>query len=50
MMTESPLYPPGTVRALIESDLVTPPTRSALRERLHYRPSAPRFFDAHAFA
>lgn len=44
------LYPPGTVRALIESDLVTPPTRRALSLRMR-RPSArPRFFEPHAFA
>jgi hypothetical protein len=46
-----PTYPPGTVRALIESDLVTPPTRRALGERLRRNASAtPRFFDAHAFS
>lgn len=45
-----PIYPPGTVRALIDSDLVTAPTRSALRARLG-KPAAatPRFFDHHAF-
>jgi hypothetical protein len=50
MLTELPYYPPGTVRGLIESDLVTPPTRRALRDRLHRRPAAPRFFEPHAFA
>ncbi len=49
-MTETPAYPPGTVRALIESDLVTPPTRRALRERLRRRNVRPRFFDPHALA
>jgi len=43
-------YPPGTVRALIESDLVTPPTRRALRERLQTRPGPPRFFGSQEFA
>ncbi len=44
------IYPPGTVHMLIESDLVTAPTRSALRARLD-KPAAatPRFFDRHAF-
>ena len=46
----SPIYPPGTVRALIESDLVTPPTRQALRERMRRQSGSPRFFDGHAFA
>jgi hypothetical protein len=38
------------VRALIESDLVTPATRRALRERLRRSNSGPRFFGADAFA
>jgi hypothetical protein len=38
------------VRALIESDLVTPPTRRALSKRLRRRSVVtPRFFDRHAF-
>ena len=38
-------YPAGTVRALLETDLVTPATRDALRSRLAETPrSAPRFF------
>lgn len=46
-----PAYPPGTVRALIESDLVTAPTRRALGKRLRQRAAVtPRFFDPHAFA
>ena len=50
-MNVLPAYPPGTVRALIESDLVTPPTRRALRERLRHRPGLrPRFFKRQAFA
>ena len=44
-----PAYPPGTVRALIESDLVTPATRRALRERMRRQPVSPRFFDPDAF-
>jgi hypothetical protein len=46
-----PAYPPGTVRALIESDLVTPPTRRAVGGRMRRRPAVtPRFFGRHAFA
>ncbi len=49
-MEALPAYPPGTVRALIHSDLVTPPTRRALGERLRRKPTVkPRFFDRHAF-
>ena len=49
--TPSDRYPPGTVRGLIESDLVTPPTRRALQARLQpSRTAAPRAFDPHAFA
>lgn len=50
-MESLPTYRSGTVRALLETDLVTPPTRRALRERLD-RVSAPvpMCFDAHAFA
>lgn len=45
-----PLYPPGTVRMLIESDHVTPATRAALRTRLMTPPmEEPRFFDKRAF-
>ncbi len=44
-------YPAGTVRALLETDLVTPPTRRALEERLQQSAvTAPRFFDARDFA
>lgn len=45
-----PLYPPGSIRMLIESDLITPPTRDALRERLT-TPAVvmPRFFSDGAF-
>ena len=43
-------YPSGTVSALLETDLVTPPTRAALTERLHKAPIAvPRFFDEATF-
>ena len=49
-MTEISAYPPGTVRALMESDLVTPPTRRALRERLGRKIVRPRFFGGHDFA
>ena len=45
-----PAYPPGTVRALIESDLVTPATRRVLRERLWRSEVGPRFFGADTFA
>ncbi len=45
------LYPPGSVRMLIESDLVTPPTRRALVDRLAAPPVlAPSFFDEAGFA
>ncbi len=44
-------YPTGTVRALLETDLVTPPTRHALQERLRQPDvTTPRFFDARDFA
>lgn len=44
-------YPPGTVRALLETDMVTPQTRAALLERLEKETVAtPRFFDSEAFA
>ena len=44
-------YAPGSVRMLIESDLVTPATRQALRDRLATMPVVtPRFFLAGAFA
>ena len=44
-------YPPGTVRALLDSDLVTSPTRVVLRSRLGPAGAArPHFFDARSFA
>ena len=44
-------YPPGTVRALLETSLVTPPTHDALQERLNAAPDAsPQFFTASEFA
>ncbi len=49
-LIESLAYPPGSVRALIESDYVTPATRRAFRQRLRRNNVAPRFFDLHAFA
>jgi len=46
-----PSYPAGTVRALLETALVTPPTRRALQARLAQPANvAPRFFDASSFA
>lgn len=42
----SPHYPAGTVRALLQSDLVTEATRAALLPRLNTTPYTPRFFDA----
>ncbi len=48
---QSKSYPPGTVRALLETDMVTPQTRAALLERLEKETAAtPRFFDEAAFA
>lgn len=39
-------YPSGTVRALLETDLVTPQTRDALKRRLDRRTARePRFFE-----
>ncbi len=46
-------YPPGTVRALLDTPHVTPATRAALRARLDERDPAgatPRFLDAPALA
>jgi gluconate 2-dehydrogenase gamma chain len=46
-----PKYPPGTVRHLLDTDLVTPPTRAAIRQRLANPPvTTPRFLDTDAFA
>jgi gluconate 2-dehydrogenase gamma chain len=46
-----PVYPPGTVRALLKTDLVTPPTHAAIQARLAPSGAAtPRFFDAEPFA
>jgi gluconate 2-dehydrogenase gamma chain len=41
------IYPEGTVRALLKTDLVTPKTRQVLEERLQQdlETAAPRFFD-----
>ena len=38
------IYPSGTVRALLQSDAVTDPTRDALQARLDETPGPPRFF------
>lgn len=38
-------YSSGTVRALLDTDAVTPVTRKVLRERLDATPSEPRFFN-----
>ncbi len=47
----SKIYPPGTVRRLLTTDLVTPPTREVLRKRLEAEADgdAPRFFDTATF-
>lgn len=43
-------YPSGTVRALLETDLITAPTRRALQARLARQDVAQaRFFDARSF-
>ncbi len=42
-------YPPGTVRALLDTDLVTPPTRAVLTARLETPATDPRFFADHDF-
>lgn len=41
----SPHYPEGTVRALLQTDLVTEATRAALLPRLDTSPYTPQFFD-----
>jgi len=47
---QTPHYPSGTVRALLETDLLTPATREVLQSRLEPRPAAePHFFDSHTF-
>jgi hypothetical protein len=44
-------YPTGTMRPLLETDMVTPQTRAALLERLEEKMKVvPRFFDEAAFA
>ncbi|TGE09576.1 gluconate 2-dehydrogenase subunit 3 family protein [Hymenobacter fodinae] len=45
----SPHYPEGTVRALLQSDLVTEATRAALLPRLDTVPYTPQFFDDNTF-
>ncbi len=50
MAVNPPAYPPGSVRALLASDLVSPATRAALQERLAPpRDEPPRFFNAAEF-
>ncbi len=51
-MSRSDKYPSGSVRALLETDLVTAPTRAALKARLDAdtKEYALRFFDAGSFA
>lgn len=47
----TPLYPAGTVRALLKTALVTAPTRQALQARLAKpKTITPHFFDAPSFA
>lgn len=47
----TPVYAPGTVRALLPTDHVTPATRAALLARLAPPPATmPRFLDAATFA
>jgi gluconate 2-dehydrogenase gamma chain len=43
------LYPTGTVRGLLQTNAVTPPTRKALTERLEKAVTTPRFFELPAF-
>ncbi len=43
-------YPTGTVRALLDTDLVTEATRKALTERLNRPTHQPSFFSADEFA
>jgi hypothetical protein len=51
LIPTGPSYTPGSVRSLIESDLLTPPTRHALQRRLR-KPAVvdPRFFSLDDFA
>ena len=45
-----PHYPEGTVRALLQTELVTPATRAALEARLNAPANyAPQFFDADTY-
>jgi hypothetical protein len=43
-------FPPGGVRALLETAFVTEPTRRALRSKLDRPTQPPRFFDPNQFA
>jgi gluconate 2-dehydrogenase gamma chain len=44
-----PYYSPGAIRALLETDLVTPATQKALQARLNDVFEAPKFFNTEAF-
>ncbi|UOG75071.1 gluconate 2-dehydrogenase subunit 3 family protein [Hymenobacter tibetensis] len=46
----APLYPSGTVRALLATDLVTDATRAALQARLDAPVHEPVFFEPHTYA
>ena len=49
--TSAPHYQEGSVRALLDTDLITPATRAVLLERLApHADSPPRFFDAREWA
>ncbi len=43
------VYPPGTVRALLHSDLVTPATRAVIVPRLERGAAIPRYFESQTF-
>lgn len=45
----SPHYPEGTVRALLQTDLVTEATKAALLPRLQTTPYTPQLFDASTY-
>ena len=47
---QPPHYPPGTVRALLDTDLITPATHAVIQGRLEPRPATePHVFDSHTF-
>ena len=49
-MSRPDVFPEGGVRALLQTELVTEPTRRALQARLDRPVQAPRFFQMHEFA